>query len=569
MAEIVTRRFVNRVDGTPITGALIRLRNAMFPSYDPFLMREIPGATQDAQGYYYSTGLADTVPAYLEGVWYIERDFGLGAGFEPWEGEITIAPKRLYSGGTGGNLIDPIINSVFHVMSIVPDGGVGDMGRVHTSLALAASSGRSKRIVVGSHGSDGTNKTWSGDGASAPDGSVIDLAGATLNQNSTNEASVLACVGDITVMNGNLKIYSEGGLGRVVTMNNPAKLAVFIGVTFERPGTAAPTVAGTANEECPAIFIGCKNVVLAPATAGSSTRLQRAVGCLGVYEVGGAAVVQLDQANASGQEIGDLIRTALNATIDTPPDPGIPFTDMKEFAEAVKQMWATEIPALKTKDEDLQNQINTATSSSGTSWTWSRVGMGDAAFGLVAFTGSISSPSLLYTAQNAYVRGSGQNAVLVLNCCALFKFTAVGSAGGDFRYSGGIAIETGAFEAALAAQFPDWGTFGVTALRYSRGGRAFGYYFKKAFIGMATESYLASHRMPWQRLSVLDGDGDGPSRVKIGNGPIVEFRFPGASASIGATRLAVSFELEIPASQLNVQAGSGSLGTIVDLPYLM
>ena len=37
----------------------------------------------------------------------------------------------------------------------------------------------------------------------------------------------------------------------------------------------------------------------------------------------------------------------------------------------------------------------------------------------------------------------------------------------------------------------------------------------------------------------------------------------------GTFRAMCSFELEIPATQLGAQAGSGSLGTVVDLPYLM
>lgn len=576
MADYVTRRYVNRVDGTPITGAKIRLKNAMFPNEDPYVMTGIPGVDTETKGYYYATTVAGGAPAAIEGVYYVERDFLDGNGYVSWEGEETVGPKRLYRHGSQGSLIDPILNSQMRAAAILPDGGAGTMERVDTAIDVCVVNGGSKRLIVGSHGSLGENKTWAGAGAGVPDGVVLDLAGATLSETDGTNASILSCAGDITVMNGNLKINSTDGLGRVVTMSDASKRGIFIGVTFERPGTAAPTVAGTTNQECPAIFIGCKNVVLAPpAAADSSTRKQCAIGCTGVYEVGGAVAVQLDQANVNGTHLGDLVQTALKAAVVT-PDAGLPITDMKEFAEIVKYMWNTQIPALVAKDDDLQDQIDVATVSSGTSWSWSRSVAADAVWEVtpVGGSGAVGVPSIRTCYQNAYVRGTGNNAVLVLQCAAVFKVLL--SAGVPFMgISGSITIDLAAFEAALAVKYPGWGLSGVASLRYSEGGRAFGFYFKKAFKAFALESYLVANRMPWSQIPLLDGDGDGPSALKFcsSTAPFVQkgvkFTIPPQSIAIGSTIAAVSFELEIPATQTSTHSNDGALGTIIDLPYLL
>lgn len=571
MADYVTRRYVNRVDGTPITGAKIRLKNVMFPNEDPYVMTEIPGVDTETKGYYYATTVVGGAPAAIEGVYYVERDFLDGNGYVGWEGEETVGPKRLYRHGSQGPLIDPILNSQMRAAAILLDGGAGTMERVDTAIDVCVASGGSKRLIVGSHGSLGENKTWAGAGASVPDGVVLDLAGATLSETDGTNASILSCAGDITVMNGNLKINSTDGLGRVVTMADANKRGIFIGVTFERPGTAAPTVAGTTNQECPAIFIGCRNVVLAPpAVADSSTRKQCAIGCTGVYEVGGAVAVQLDQANVNGTHLGDLVQTALKAAVVT-PDAGLPITDMKEFAEIVKYMWNTQIPALVAKDDDLQDQIDVATVSSGTSWDWERTNNLDAAFGITPYSGSgtITGVTVLHSYQKAYTRGSGKNAVLTLQCAAVFKFLASAS-GSALGMGGQLTIDLAAFEAALAVKYPGWGVSGISKLRYSDGGRPFGFYFKKAFKALTLDSFLVSNRMPWVQIPLLDGNGDGPVGIKFNPTPgsAVNVFFPVQSANVGAYTAAIAFELEIPATQTNTYSNDGALGTIIDLPYL-
>lgn len=583
MAERITRRYIDKATGGPITGALIRLVSVTTPGNNPYYMEEIVSTDPNKQGYYFATlGVGAGSPAVVpRGVYRVERDFLDGNGYVPWEGEESVSPGRVTSMDPATEpLADRLATTQVRAIAFATDAqstATGVLPVVQDAIDAAAIVAQSKRVIVGASGAVGQFSTWLGDYVTAPDGTDIDLAGARLQSWSNPNVSVVSCTGDITIRNGFLKILSSDGLGRVVTMQDPTKRAVFIGVTFERIGTAAPTVAGTTNQDCPAIFIGCKNVVLAPAAAGSSTRLQHAIGCTGVYEVGGAPVVQLDQANVNGTELGDLIRTALKTAV-VEPDPGLPFTDMKEFAEAVKQMWATEIPALKTNGQDLQDQIDAGTAG-GASWSWSRSNVLDGIFAITATLGAISGATCVYSTQNASVRGTGENAKLTLQCNAMFDFVASG-AGGTPKIGGWLVIDLTEFEAALATKYPSWGPSGISGLRYSENGRCFGLYFKGAYRNVSLKTWLSNttNRPPWVNLAAaqpLSGDGNGYVQFAAATEPwrsggkAVKILIDTQNYAAGTYRAMCSFELEIPASQLGVQAGSGSLGTVVDLPYLM
>lgn len=584
MAERITRRYIDKATGGPITGALIRLVSVTMPGNNPYYMEEIVSADPTKQGYYFATlAPGGSSPAVVpRGVYRVERDFGDGNGYVAWEGEETVSPGRARSASAVEPLIDRLETTQIKAVSFATDAQsltVGVLPVVQAAIDAATGVTQSKHVIVGASGNIGQFSSWLGDYITVPDGVNIDLSGATLASWSNPNVSVANCTGDVTFRNGTLEILSTDGLGRVVTMQNPAKRAIFIGVTFKRIGTAAPTVAGPAGQECPAIFIGCKNVVLAPpTTAGSSTRLQCAIGCTGVYEVGGAAAIQLDQANVSGSEIGDLIRTALKEAI-VAPDPGLPFTDMKEFAEAVKQMWATEIPALKGRDDDLQDQIAVATAASGVSWEWERSNLSDIYFGIYVQSGApgtITGVTPLRSYQKAFTRGSGKNAVLTLQCAMSFQFLASATTSKPY-FGGSLFFNLAEFEAALAAKYPGWGALGGLSLRYTEGGIPGGFFFKKVIRGLQrVDGVNADTRVNWEFLNC--NDGVTPERIAEAGfcstsypSPIptkgVNVHIPTLLREPGSYRAVASFEIEIPVIQSDTYENNGALGTILGMPY--
>lgn len=572
MAEVVTRRYVERATGAPITGALIRLVNKIHPNLGPWPMVEIVSTDPNKQGYYHSSYGPAGAPAYLEhGVYIVERDFDDGNGYVPWEGEETVEPGFVegYNQLTSFLLDDLAYNQVRAIAYAgTESGATGTLDRLKFAVDVAAL--RSGRVLVGAWGANGTNVTWTGSSLATPDKTDYDLSGARLEENASPNSPVLSCAGDVTVRNGFLKITSADGLGRVVTMQNVTKRAIFIGVTFERTGTAAPTVAGTSNQECPAIFIGCKNVVLAPATPGAATRKQCAIGCDGVYEVGGAAVVQLDQANITGQDLGLLVRTAL-ATAGTTPDAGLPFSDMGEFAEAVKYLWNTKIPALEAKDQELENAVGVATAESGVSWEWERANNAD---GVLALTiegpGSVTGITTLHCYEKAFVRGTGKNAMLTIQCAAVFTYTLSNSGGSKVFHGGAMAFDLVAFEAALAAKYPAWAAAGGFSKRYNEGGLPNGLYIKRALRAIQPDSDVSANRLTWESIDVSK-----PTATSVGNDvgflldPYkgIQVAIPLLPRNTGFYRAAVLVEYEVPAYQTGTYANDGALGTAIGFPY--
>ena len=559
MANKVTRKFTNATTGAPILGGVYELRSVTSPGSPAIAMTEIVTAVESDQGLY------QTAAGVEPGVYKVYKDL-VDTGEE-----ITVSPGRMAMAGDTDVLTQNAVAAIFYATAFVPEADLQPSIAAVNAAITAATAAGAKKVFLGGYRN---SFLWAGAAqVTIPDGMTLDLGGAELRCTIADTPPiVIPAAANVAVKNGKITGTATTGTSRMATAGDTTSLSWWENIQFAGFNNTKPTVGTSADAETRAYFSGCANVILAtPTDPATRVRKQSATGLRAApLNPGGASSrIPITEANATGDEVGNLFRT-LTEALGAAPSTAAPFANHTDAAEAVKQMWFEEIPDLKTKDADLQEQIAVATVSSGTSWTWDRVDNSDAVFGLTAFDGSISNPSILHCSQSAFVRGVGKNAVLVLRGAAVVKFTAVRIAAEAFGFRGSIGIDLAAFEAALAVRYPAWGPFGVASQRYSSGGHAFGFYFKKAFRFMALDSYLAHNRAPWRHIPLLDGDGDGPAQLKFNAppSPALNFLFSPQSAPVGATTVGVSFELEIPATQTNIYANDGALGTIINLPYL-
>ncbi len=352
MGEVFTRKFIE-LDGDPVVGASLRLVSLTWPSSVPCDLYEIVTTDPEEQGCYYSSsGLTGTQTELDPGVYRIE--IYNGSSWIPFSGvggsEVTISPGRtLRADGTGSYLRFIVENDQLRVTSLMGDDVGLTLSDVQAALTAASTAGL-KKVIVGKYRQVAV---WQGSGSlTIPDGLTLDLCGAEIR--SLLNAPVLEFAGAGTVCNGTVAIDGTARVANTVA----GGLAVFENILFVRSGQVVPTAASSVNAETPVAFVGCTNVTLAAPSPGAFVRKQSAVGCNGVYEVGSATdVSQIANANATGAEVGSLVRTAL-AALGVAPSVAPPFAGTTEAAEAVKQMWFDKIPSIESDIAGLQANTN-------------------------------------------------------------------------------------------------------------------------------------------------------------------------------------------------------------------
>lgn len=447
MGEVFTRKFIE-LDGDPVVGASLRLVSLTWPVAVPCDLYEIVSADPEEQGCYYSSaGLTGTQTELDPGVYRIE--IYNGSNWVPFSGvggsEVTISPGRtLRADGSGSYLRFIVENDQLRVTSLMGDDVGLALSNVQDALAAASTAGL-KKVIVGKYRQVAV---WQGSGQiTIPDGVTLDLGGAEIR--SLLNAPVIEFAGAGTVCNG---IVSIGGTARAAT-TVANKLAVFENVAFVRSGQVAPTAASSTNTETPVSFIGCTNVTLAPVTPGAVVRKQVASGCSSVYEVGSAIdVAQVANANATGAEIGSLVRTAV-AALGAAPSVTPPFAGTAEAAEALKQMWFSKIPGLES-----------ALASIGGSYEqWSWQGSkgpthpnGDPGSVTISFARATISgtPVAVNCERKAAVYGQGIHQRLRVSVAGTISFTLLNTSGGP-TFDCTIGVEMADFFSALQSEFPN------------------------------------------------------------------------------------------------------------------
>jgi len=565
MANKVTRKFTNATTGAPILGGVYELRSVTSPGSPAIAMTEIVTAVESDQGLY------QTAAGVVPGVYKVYKSL-VDTGEE-----ITVSPGRMAMAGATQVLTQNAVAAVFYATAFVPEADLQPTIAAVNAAITAATAAGAKKVFLGGYRN---SFLWTGAAqVTIPDGMTLDLGGAELRCTIADTPPiVIPAAANVAVMDGKITGTATTGTSRMATAGDTTSLSYWENIQFAGFNSTKPTVGTSADAETRAFFVGCANVILAnPSAATNRTRKQSATGLRAAPLVPGGASsrIPITEANVSGDEVGNLFKT-LTEALGAAPSTAAPFADHTVAAEAVKQMWFTDVPALLAKDIDLQNQIDSGTAG-GTSWAWSRTNPLDGIFALAANIGAISGATCVYSAQNAFVRGTGENARLVLQCAAMFDFVASGG-GGTPKFGGWLVIDLTAFEAALATKYPSWGVSGISSLRYTDGGHAFGLYFKGAYRCTALKTWLSTNRPPWTELAraqALDGNGNGYVQFAAATeswrsgGKAVKILVDTQNYTAGTYRTMCSFELEIPAAQLSVQAGSGSLGTVVDLPYLM
>jgi hypothetical protein len=480
MAEFITRKFTDKADGTPRTGLNVRLKSVTDPALDPIVLQEIVTLVEADKGQYYAAAIPGGAPTLVpHGVYTIERDEGLGAGYEPFEGEISVNPLRSTGNKTGKfPLLDRVVADVVRVASFLGDNEVGTMAHIQEAVNYAAS--RGGYVVVGAYGAGVNGTIWTGSPVTVPDGVTLDLAGATLYANSAPDVSVLNLAGAATIKNGTLRTEYVSG-SRVCTQADAGSNVNFENVTFVRAGTAYPTCADSSNDETPTSYFGCQPVTLAVAFGdGGYTRLQRAYGCIPVYEVGGTIpITPIERANVAGIEVAEIVRNIPTA-LGTAPSLTPPFSNGERFVEAVKQLWFVEQPANEAAIAALQAEIGDVpfiwTGASGPSnlnGDPARLSIGTmdpAGFSISAYGCSVLE-------RKAKSRGAGTSAVIDISVVAAIKISYSGVASGDDLIIG-ADIDMSDMESAFAAENP--GYLSITNDSY---------YFDASFISGAYDVY--------------------------------------------------------------------------------
>ena len=426
MAEVFTRKFIQQ-NGDPVVGGVFRLVNLTNPLDPPCELYEIVSADPEEKGQYYSSlGNTGTQTALDHGVYRIEKWNGAAwvAFGGPGSAEATIEPGRAGRiDGTGTVLIDKILADEVRVSMFVND-NTRSNSHINEALTWAAANGIG-RVYVGAY--DGA-ATWSGSSQiTIPDGLTLDLGGASL-ETSAN-APLILFSGSGCVKDGILKAAT----GQRVATTGEEKV-MFQDVDFVRPGFTVPTAAASNNSQTPVLFVGCSNVVVAPAGAGTDEqRLNIWVGCTSVKETTGTTADHTSSANVTATELAKLLKNTTTA-LGSAPSVTPPFSDNSKFAEAVKQMWFSKVPSLESRVGTLESSSMYAVFE----WYGSRGPTnpnGDpskVAITNVDPTGfSVYQSSVVNLERKAYIYGFGARKRICINVAGTIKFDYTGNSSGD------------------------------------------------------------------------------------------------------------------------------------------
>ena len=455
MAEFITRKFTDKTDGTPRTGLNVRLKSVTDPALDPIVLQEIVTTVEADQGQYYAAATPGGAPTLVpHGVYTIERDEGAGAGYEPFEGEISVNPLRSTGNKTGKfPLLDRVVADVVRVASFLGDNEVGTMSHIQEAVNYAAT--RGGYVVVGAYGAGVNGTIWTGSPVTVPDGVTLDLEGATLYANSAPDVSVLNLSGSATVKNGTLKTEYVSG-SRVCTQLSVGSNVAFENVSFDRAGTLYPTCASSANEESVCSFVICQPVVLAPAFGdGGYTRIQRTYACLPVYEVNGTVpITPLDRANVQGIELAEIVKTIPTA-LGTAPSLTPPFANGASFTEAVKQLWFVKQPEWEAEIAALQDSSNLVNFHWEGSHSPSAPNGDPAKMAITSLSGtSITSSTVNVVERKVSVEGVVGSVYADVRIAASFKAVVFAGPGDMLDFTARVDLSD--MESAFATQFPGY-----------------------------------------------------------------------------------------------------------------
>lgn len=455
MAEFITRKFTDKTDGTPRTGLNVRLKSVTDPALDPIILQEIVTTVEADQGQYYAAATPGGAPTLVpHGVYTIERDEGAGAGYEPFEGEISVNPLRSTGNKTGKYpLLDRVVADVVRVASFLGDNEVGTMSHIQEAVNYAAT--RGGYVVVGAYGAGVNGTIWTGSPVTVPDGVTLDLAGATLYANSAPDVSVLNLSGSATIKNGILKTEYVSG-SRVCTQLSVGSNVAFENVSFDRAGTLYPTCASSTNEESLCSFVICQPVVIAPAFGdGGYTRIQRTYACLPVYEVNGTIpITPLDRANVQGLELAEIVKTIPTA-VGTAPSLTPPFSNGTSFVEAVKQLWFVKQPEWEAEIAALQDSSNLVNFHWEGSHGPSTPNGDPSKMAITSLSGtSIVSSAVNVVERKVSVEGVVGSVYADVRIAAAFKAVTFSGPGDVLEFT--TRVDLSDMESAFATQFPGY-----------------------------------------------------------------------------------------------------------------
>ncbi|MBK8772417.1 MAG: hypothetical protein IPM06_18620 [Rhizobiales bacterium] len=338
MGDRVTRQFIDETTGDPITGGQFRLVSKTDTAYANITLVEIPDQTPGVpDGRYASPTTVQT------GVYGIERY--LNGAWEPTTDELTVEPGRWRNSGGGEMIVADYLEAVIRAGGHFGEGSNPDLVTLGTVLSYAHDEGFNT-VVVGSF--RGT-KVWTGAAALVvPDGMFLDLAGATI-QCSTPDVAAVLCDGSACIVNGTIACSGTGS-AQHVTAGDPTKEISFIDVAFTGLAGTHATVTTAAGANARATFIACSNVVVPTIDATLSVAPQTVIGGRqNASQVNGDPFIPAAQANATATEIGDLVRFLQSAVApagsEIPPT-SEPFTNMRQVAAAMRDLWFTQKPLI-------------------------------------------------------------------------------------------------------------------------------------------------------------------------------------------------------------------------------
>lgn len=338
MGDRVTRQFIDETTGDPITGGQFRLVSKTDTAYQNVNLVEIPDQTPGVpDGRYASPTTVQT------GVYGIERY--INGAWEPTSDELTVEPGRWRNSGGGEMIVGDYLEAVIRAGGHFDPGSNPDLVTLGTVLGYAHDEGYNT-VVVGSF--RGT-KVWAGPSALVvPDGMFLDLAGATI-QCSTPDVAAVLCDGTACIVNGTIAC-SGTGAAQHITAGDAAKEIVCIDVAFTGLASTHATVTTASNGNARATFIGCSNVVVPNIDATLSVAPQTVIGGRqNAAQVNGQPFIPPAQANATATEIGDLVRFVQSAVApagsEVPPS-SEPFTNMRQVAAAIRDLWFTGKPLI-------------------------------------------------------------------------------------------------------------------------------------------------------------------------------------------------------------------------------
>jgi len=338
MAEKVTRQFVDETTGDPITGGQFRLVSKTDPLYPNITLVEIPDQTPGIpDGRYSSVTTVQTgiygIERFINGVWVQTSD------------EITVEPGRWMNSGGGEMIVADYLEAVIRAGGHFNPGSTPDLVALGSVLTYAHDNGFNT-VVVGSFRGI---KIWEGGSALVvPDGMFVDLAGATI-QCSTQDVAAVLCSGSATIVNGTIACSGTSS-SQHVTSVDPAKEILFVDVNFTGLSSTHATVTTSSGDIAKATFIGCSNVIVDNLDSSLSVAKQTVIGGKqNAQHVNGSPFVPPAHANATGTEIGDLVRFVLSSVApagsEIPPS-SEPFVNMRQVAAAIRNLWFVQKPLI-------------------------------------------------------------------------------------------------------------------------------------------------------------------------------------------------------------------------------